>query len=160
LESLALQHAARVAEPHVVQDCAGVSNAWRLGELIRRSLVDSPFFGADPELLSARLAAALGKWRPFAGGGLPDAMWPGRLGPIDLGELLGTIVLSRVDDRATLPSILRGTVENLARRISSSDELSAERAFWQHNALGLTQRHVSPPLSARLSLHILAAEWF
>lgn len=156
LESLALQHAANLA-PSGEQN-ATLDTIWRLGHLIRAVVLESPFFGADSELLSARLAAVLAA-HPNASPLAADPLWPTRLSKLDLGELRGIGMVASLDVGRELSAPVMSALEQLASRPVSKAELEAEHALFVRNGLSWAPRHVAPPLAARWLLHVRGAAW-
>ncbi|MEZ4312133.1 MAG: hypothetical protein R3F14_29245 [Polyangiaceae bacterium] len=161
-EVAALHHAAAIARRGGPEDTPStVHTAWLIADWIGRVLRESPFLGADPGLLSARLESKLPARAPEDG----DALWPGRMG-IDTGSLrldevwlLHALFLALEHDWEPPGAVLDG-LRILAGRDINDSERGAEEALEQgHDALRWPGPHLAPPLAARWLLHAVRAEW-
>jgi hypothetical protein len=161
-EVLALRHGALLAQRAVPDDARRrVHAAWLLGDWIGRVLRESPFLGADPELLAARLEAVL----PAQPAENPDALWPARLGTgagslrLDEVWLLHTLFLAREQGWEPPGAVLDG-LRALADRPVNEAERDAEVAFEEElDELHWPGAHLAPPLAARWLLHAWRAAW-
>jgi hypothetical protein len=161
LEVAALHHgavlAARVAPDNIGQR---VRAAWRIGDWIGRVVRESPFFGADPELLAARLEAVLPAKLPEA----DEALWPASVGTdatslrLDDLWLLHALLVARA--RWQPPGPVLDGLRRLAGRIVNDVERRAEAHLEQErDVLGWPGPHLAPPLAARWLLHAHQAQW-
>ena len=163
LEVAALHHGAVLAKRALPADADHVRRvlaAWVLGDWIGRVLRESPFFGADPELLAARLESVLPS--PILTD--DDALWPADIGAdssslrLDELWLLRTLIVAQ--GRWEPPGAVLDGLRVLADRPLNLAELRAEEHLEEgRNALGWPGAHIAPPLAARWLLHLHRAEW-
>ncbi|MEP7122662.1 MAG: hypothetical protein ABJE95_17190 [Byssovorax sp.] len=165
LEIAALHHGAVLAKramPREVDRPRRVLAAWVLGDWIGRVLRESPFFGADPELLAARLEAVLPS--PIPCDDNDDALWPAAMGTdlssIHLDELWLIRTLVVAQDKWEPPGAVLDGLRRLADRPLNAAERRAEADLEEgRNALNWPGEHLAPPLAARWLLHLHRAEW-
>jgi hypothetical protein len=160
LEHISLRHAALIANKR--HPDAPIAEIWHVARWIQGIVLRSPFFGGEPEGVSARLRARLPKDPPEVTPQLP-ALHPARFAreaaeglPLgDMGVLIGLIrhlvTTNKLHDR--LPGPLLEWLVKLAGRPCTKPEWAAERAprrdGWPHP-------HVAPPLLARWILTQIA----
>jgi hypothetical protein len=161
LEVAALRHGAVLASRTVPDDVPRrVRAAWLIGDWIGRVLRESPFFGADPGLLSARLEAALPAVLPLT----EDALWPAAIGTdsssIRLDELwlLHALLLAGTSWQPPSP-VLEGLRRLAGRTLNSAEYLVEQHLEQQKSTLEWPGQHIAPPLAARWLLHVHQAEW-
>jgi hypothetical protein len=161
LEVAALRHGAVLASRTVPDDIPRrVRAAWLIGDWIGRVLRESPFFGADPELLSARLEAALPAVLPLT----EDALWPAAIGmdssSIRLDELwlLHALLLAGTSWQPPSP-VLEGLRRLAGRTLNCAEYLVEQHLEQQNSTLEWPGQHIAPPLAARWLLHVHQAEW-
>ena len=162
LEIAALHHGAVLAKRAVPAEepARRVLAAWVLGDWIGRVLRESPFFGADPELLAARLEAVLPAPIPTD----DDALWPATIGAdpssLRLDELWLMRTLIVAQGRWEPPGAVLDGLRSLADRPLNDAERRAEANLEEgRNALKWPGAHIAPPLAARWLLHLCRAEW-
>lgn len=163
-EVAALHHGARIAARAVPDDARRrVRAAWIFGDWIGRVMRESPFLGADPDLLAARLEATLPE--PEQPSASTDALWPARMGMapeslrLDEVWLLHALFLARERGWEPPGAVLDG-LRTLAQRPVNDSERGAEEALEDdRDALDWPGAHVAPPLAARWLLHASRAEW-
>lgn len=163
-EVAAQHHGAQIAARAVPDDaCRRVRAAWIFGDWIGRVMRESPFLGADPDLLAARLEATLPK--PEEPSASTDALWPARMGMapeslrLDEVWLLHALFLARERGWEPPGAVLDG-LRTLAQRPVNDAERGAEEALEDdRDALDWPGAHVAPPLAARWLLHASRAEW-
>ncbi len=161
-EVAALRHGAEIAARAVPDDAhRRVRAAWLFGDWIGRVMRESPFLGADPDLLAARLEAVL----PDADTETTDALWPARMGTepgslrLDEVWLLHALFLARERGWEPPGAVLDG-LRTLAQRPVNDAERGAEQALEDdRDALEWPGAHLAPPLAARWLLHASRAEW-
>lgn len=167
LWTVALRHSARLATPHIDSDEGSeredIEVVWALGAWIVRVLAESPFLGADPELLAGRVEPLLQNEDCTARSA--DVLWPARFGrseaQIDLGQLYALSALARVVDRSGLPETIVSTLLLLSGRATTAAEAAAETALrGGRDATGWPAPHVAPPLLALWLLHRGRVDWF
>jgi hypothetical protein len=162
-EVAALHHGAAIAARAVPNDPRRrVRAAWLFGDWIGRVLRESPFLGADPELLAARIEGTL-PLQPTDED--DDALSPARMGigrgsfQLDHVWLLYALFLAREAGWAPPGAVLAG-LKRLAGRPLNAAERGAEEALEAgHNQLDWPGAHLAPPLAARWLLHGWRATW-
>lgn len=158
-ETTCLRHAARIAAPHLDREPTAEELAlvWRLGQQLRRVLMESPFLGADAELLNARLQPLLPRPDAEPGASAPaDAWWPERFATVDLGEALALTALARRVRRPELSARVAAAVQTVAARVCTPPERVREEAA---DALAVGPPHGAPPMLARWLLHRSGIPW-
>ncbi|WP_437780662.1 hypothetical protein [Sorangium sp. So ce1097] len=168
LETLALQHAARIIAAAPADEAA--PRGWALARWLQGCLRRSPFFGADEEVLAAHLRARL----PAVPLRVPDgadALHPARFSldgaGLDVAEiafLSGVLAhYQRPHDHTLLPTPvpLIHALQRIASRAVRAAEEEADAALAAgHNALGWPEEYaIAPPLAARRLMTDLRIGW-
>lgn len=156
LEALCLRHAAAIVLANGEGDA---KLAWDIGHWMVRVLRESPFLGADPEILSARL-----DWQPPHRQNTSlhrDPWWPGDIGfekeQIRLQDILLCKALWENRDRWQLPGPVVAALLRFGSRKMSAAEYEAVAAL--EKVYGDNAFPMAPPLCARRLVHEAKAPW-
>jgi hypothetical protein len=168
LETLALQHAARIVSVDSPVDAA--RRGWAVARWLQGCLRRSPFYGTDEEVLAAHLQARLPTVQPPIPANA-DALFPGRFSLDDGGlDVAGTAFLAgvlahyrREHDRTLLPTpvpLIHALQAIASRSVSMAEEAADAALAAGRNALGWPEGYpLALPLAARHLMTDLRIGW-